>query len=350
MMVERVALLAPFTAPSVRGNAITVDRIARGLRDRGVGVRVWDVSVTPQPEIEAEVHDYAPTLIHAFHAWRVGPLALRLARRAELPLVVTLTGTDANHDLADPARAATVREVLEGAAAVVAFHESIARRITSTVPAVAGRITVIPQGVRLAEGAHFDLDAVWPLPAARVLFVFPAGIREIKRPRLPLGPFRRLLARHASARLLYVGPVLEPAEGEALASALEGQPWTRWIGPVPHDRMSAVLAHADVVLNCSISEGGMANSVLEALALGRAVLVSDIEGNRSLIEPGVTGLVFSGEADFEASAERLIVDPALRSRLGRAGRERVLREFRPEREIDAYQALYRRLAAPVLTR
>src|SRR5688572_28444346 len=112
--MPRVALLSPFAFPSVRGNAVTVERIARGLRERGVTLRVWDLSALDDATVAAEVDEYAPSLIHAFHAFRVGPLALRLSRRAEIPLVVTLTGTDANHDLFDPARAPVVRRVLEG--------------------------------------------------------------------------------------------------------------------------------------------------------------------------------------------------------------------------------------------
>jgi glycosyltransferase involved in cell wall biosynthesis len=112
--------------------------------------------------------------------------------------------------------------------------------------------------------------------------------------------------------------------------------------------MASLLFRADVVLNCSISEGGMANSVLEALALGRAVLASDIAGNRSLITPGVTGLLFRDDAEFEGEAEELIRDPALRDRLGRAGRELVERLYPIAREIDGYLAVYKSLA-PVLS-
>jgi hypothetical protein len=115
-MPARIALLTPFAFPSVTGNAVTVARVTRGLAARGVEVRVWDRSVSSEAAIEAEVEAFGPSIVHAFHAWRVGPLALRLARRAEIPLVVTLTGTDANHDLFDPERAAVVRRVLDGAA------------------------------------------------------------------------------------------------------------------------------------------------------------------------------------------------------------------------------------------
>jgi glycosyltransferase involved in cell wall biosynthesis len=108
--------------------------------------------------------------------------------------------------------------------------------------------------------------------------------------------------------------------------------------------MGSLLAQTDVVLNCSISEGGMANSVLEALVAGRAVVAADIEGNRSLIEDGVTGLLFRSDDELEAGAERLISDPVLRARLGAAGRARVAALYPREREIGGYLEVYRRLS------
>ena len=84
----------------------------------------------------------------------------------------------------------------------------------------------------------------------------------MKAPRRPLGPFDRVVAAEPRVRLLYVGPVLEAAEGEALARALGGRPWARHLGPIAHSAIPSLLERTDVVLNCSVSEGGMANSVL----------------------------------------------------------------------------------------
>ena len=130
----RAAVVTPFSFPSVRGNAITVDRIARALRERGLELRVWDASLVPEEQIEREIEAFRPALIHAFHAFRVGPLALRIARGREVPLLVTITGTDANHDLFDPGRAQAVRRVLAGASAVAVFHESMRARIAAALP------------------------------------------------------------------------------------------------------------------------------------------------------------------------------------------------------------------------
>jgi glycosyltransferase involved in cell wall biosynthesis len=86
----------------------------------------------------------------------------------------------------------------------------------------------------------------------------------------------------------------------------------------------------------------MANSVLEALTMGRAVLAADIEGNRSLIEDGVTGSLFRSERELELKAEALAADPALRGRLGAAGRTRVA-AYSADREIEGYLGIYRDL-------
>lgn len=339
-MARRLALLTPFAFPSVRGNAVTVERIARGLRARGADIEVWDLSTMARASVERRASTYRPALIHAFHAYRTGPLGLALARRIECPLVVTLTGTDANLDLFDAERAPAVRQVLEGAAAVTVFHDSVSAIVLRTAPEISARIVVVPQSVDFQEPS---LPAA-PAPTARgPVMLFPAGIRPVKRPLFPLVPLDAVAARYAGFELRYIGPILDVSEGEALLDALAGRPWARHLGEVPHAAMAALLRGADVVLNCSLSEGGMANSVLEALVCGRAVLASDIAGNRSVIEDGVTGLLFRGPGDFADKAARLLGDTALRARLGEAGRAHALR-FGLRQEIDRYLKLYVSLA------
>src|SRR6185295_6506735 len=113
---------------------------------------------------------------------------------------------------------------------LVAFHASFVDRVVTVWPDLRERFIVVAQAASLGPGEPFDLSAFWSLPASRVLFVFAGGIRGVKRPRLPLGPFDVLVERQPAVRLLYVGPVLDPDEGRALLVALEGRPWARYIG------------------------------------------------------------------------------------------------------------------------
>jgi glycosyltransferase involved in cell wall biosynthesis len=66
-------------------------------------------------------------------------------------------------------------------------------------------------------------------------------------------------------------------------------------------------------------------------------------GSSGLIEDGRDGLVVPAEnaAEISAAAVRMFGDPELRSRLGRAAREKVLKEYTLEGMILSYEKLYR---------
>jgi hypothetical protein len=336
----RVLLLSPVLLDAPRGNAVTVARIARGLRDGGVKVHVRVPAEGGEGDLASEAKRVAPDVVHAFHARRTGPLGQTLAGACGAALVVTLTGTDVSDDLRSLEHGPLVREALGAARAVTVFHASVAAEVAAAVPEVLSRMAVVPQSVGFPPA---PVGAPGPGVSGDPCVLFPAGIRAVKRPRLPLAPLDELARRRPAARLWYAGPVLEEDEHARLLAALDGRPWARYLGAAPHGAMPALLARADIVLNCSASEGGMANSVLEALALGRAVLASDIPGNRSVVEDGVTGMLFASEAELAERAERLAADPTLRRRLGEAGRRFVETRFTPAVERDGYLAVYARV-------
>ncbi|MEQ1919360.1 MAG: glycosyltransferase, partial [Elusimicrobiota bacterium] len=87
----------------------------------------------------------------------------------------------------------------------------------------------------------------------------------------------------------------------------------------------------------------MPNAVLEAMAAGLPVVVSDNRGNRDAVADGVTGFLVKGEVELLERCLQLIDDKALRLKLGAAGRERVKREFSRERMLAELSRLY---AAP----
>jgi hypothetical protein len=75
----------------------------------------------------------------------------------------------------------------------------------------------------------------------------------------------------------------------------------------------------------------------------------DIKGNRTLIEPGVTGLPFRDEGEFEEGTARLAGDPKQRRKLGRAGRGPVADFPAPARESNHTSTSIERPSSPLLT-
>ena len=93
------------------------------------------------------------------------------------------------------------------------------------------------------------------------------------------------------------------------------------------------LAAADILVLPSLNEG-LPMAVLEAMAPGLAVVTTPVGAIPDAIQDGETGLLVPAR-DAAALAEalaRLIVDPALRRRLGEQARARFAAEF----SIDAY--------------
>jgi glycosyltransferase involved in cell wall biosynthesis len=94
-------------------------------------------------------------------------------------------------------------------------------------------------------------------------------------------------------------------------------------------------------------EDGPPLAILEAMAAGVPVVASDTPGNREVIAPGETGLLFppGDRPGLGRCALRLLQDAAQAQRIGQAGQEHALRQFAAPAMIERHAAMYRELAA-----
>jgi glycosyltransferase involved in cell wall biosynthesis len=99
-----------------------------------------------------------------------------------------------------------------------------------------------------------------------------------------------------------------------------------WFGHT--DEVRPYIARADIVVLPSYREG-TPRSLLEASAMGKAVIATDVVGCREVVEHGRTGLLVPVR-DPEALARAILDlarDPKRRARMGAAGRQKMLKEF-----------------------
>lgn len=118
----------------------------------------------------------------------------------------------------------------------------------------------------------------------------------------------------------------------------------RFLGHV--EDMPDLLASCDLAVLPSYREG-TPRILLEAAAMERPIVATDIAGCRGVVEHEVNGLLVPvGDASALADAiARLARDEVLRSRFGRAGRQIVLREFDERIVLDETMAVYQDLLA-----
>jgi glycosyltransferase involved in cell wall biosynthesis len=231
-----------------------------------------------------------------------------------------------------------LRRAFERSKAVIAVSEAERDLARELAPAAAERVELIHNGVpereppgepeRRATRERLGVD-----PDA-VIALFAAELTERKQPLQFAEAVAMARADHPDliGLVLGEGPLrgrLEAMQGEALRLLGHREDFIELVGA------------ADIVVLPSLWEG-LAYAALEAMALGRATVVSDGPGNPDAV--GETGIVFPA-GDIPALAEaigRLAGDPAERQALGDAARRRAHERFSIRGMVQGTAAVYRR--------
>ena len=214
------------------------------------------------------------------------------------------------------------------------------------------RALALAAGVGRAEQhvvVHNGMPARPELPLARpgqrpARLVMVARFEAQKDHVTLLRALARVPAEHAW-QLALIGDGPGRAASEALAAELGLRPRVRFLGALPD--VAAELAQAQALVLITHWEG-FPRSILEGMRAGLPVLASAVGGVHEAVLDGVTGFV-TAPADVAANTAaltRLLADPALRERLGAAGRARYLERFTFERMACATLPLYQRVARP----
>lgn len=326
------------------------------LRALGADVRNWPATRSPGPAVVPEVRRLArvieevrPDLVHA-HSAKAG-LAGRLAVRGRIPTVFQphAWSFEAVGGAAGLLSLGWERWAGRWAARTVCVSE--AERLRGVRAGLRGPWAVIPNGIDLAR---FEADA--PANAAEDPAdpTAPAGVRRRhgiaphaplvvcvgrlcrqKGQDLLLGAWEQVLARVPGARLVLVGDGPDRARLAARAPAS-----VLFAGTVAD--AAVWYRTADLVVLPSRWEG-MALAPLEAMACGRPVVVTDVDGAREGLPPALVPhcLVPPGApAALATAVTTLLVDAPLRTSLGHRGRAHVRTAHDVRHTTASITALY----------
>jgi len=117
-----------------------------------------------------------------------------------------------------------------------------------------------------------------------------------------------------------------------------------FIGKIKHEDVPYYHNLIDIPVFLSLHES-FGVSILEAAACGKPVIVSDAGGLPEIVEDKISGFVVPAKNSYSAflAIEKLLMDKTLRRRMGQKGRERVLKEYNWENNLNHMLEIYKKI-------
>lgn len=255
-----------------------------------------------------------------------GSLAARLLGIAVINNVSGLGTAFIRQGLITRITTALYRHAFKRSATVFFQNEEDRQHFVGAEIVGAARTEVLPgSGVDLERFAPTPLPPDEPfcfLLVARLLW--DKGVREYIEASL------LVREHHPSARFQILGPVdvdNRTAVPRAKLNEWVGRGIIEHLGPAEDVR--PFMARANCIVLPSYREG-LPRSLLEALAMARPIVATDVPGVRHVVDDGVSGLlceVRSGRSLAAAILSMMALSRDVRAEMGRAGRRRVERDF-----------------------
>ncbi len=231
---------------------------------------------------------------------------------------------------------------------VIAISGFIAEHVRARHGTDPARLRVIPRGV---DERRFDPEAAapraaalreaWNLPAGRPVVMLPGRLTRWKGQTVLLDAVARLPG-NALALLVGDGGLRRALEARIGELGLGDR--ARLCGHV--EDMPAALLLADVVVHASTDPEAFGRTVIEAQAMARPVIASDLGAPRETVEEGVTGwrVEPGNPAALAAAIARALALPAgERAAMGDRARAAVLGRYTTRAMQEATLAVYREL-------
>jgi glycosyltransferase involved in cell wall biosynthesis len=300
--------------------------------------------------LERLVREQSIQLIHA-HSRAAAWSSWYAARRCGIPFVTTFHGVYRGSTRFFKRR---YNSIMAQGDRVIAVSEHVASHVRERYGVAADRLRLIHRGIDLAAFAAEaigrkridDLAIRWQVPQRAKVLMLPGRVTRIKGHLLLLQAIERMTRRNFVC--LLVGPLkrrsgfVREIEREIEARGLPKL--VRLVGGCSD--MPAALSLADVVVVPSIGPEAFGRVSVEAQALGRPVVATDVGGLRETLMPAVTGWLVPADnpAELARALELALAMPDdARERLALRARRLVERRFSIKRMAESTMAVYREL-------
>jgi glycosyltransferase involved in cell wall biosynthesis len=273
----------------------------------------FEADVETMTRTVLDLHERHPfDVVHAQYAYPNGLAALRAAREAGVPAVVSVQGGDGHWvGTCCTTHRDLVRAVFAAAPALLIGSPSFAAEVCERHGVDPSRFTLVPGATDAERFTRADVTLSDP-----PVLLYHGRVDRRKGVLDLLEAVRLLLADGVRVRLLVsgIGPDVA-AVGEGITQlGLEGH--VEVLGAVPYEDAHEVYRRGEVFVSPTYAEG-FSNTILEAMATGLPVVSTDVVGVRDCVRPDENGVLVppADPPALAAGIRRLLDDPDLRRRL-----------------------------------
>ena len=293
----------------------------------------------------------APQVVISLYASNPGLFGDYLGNALRVPHIVCLRGNDIGRNIFSTTWLPVLNVIFQRATYVTCVNTHLMARLLTAFPQTAKKACVIRNSVvlpsfdRPREGRPYVTHKT-PWPADAVVAVFIGTPREKKGIGLLLQAVATA-ALHSPIRLLVVGPEPKGAERRlcgALWDTLRDRGVLHCTGQRERAEALSIAAEGDLVVMPSI-EDGLANGLLEGMALGLCPVASDIFSD--VVTADRSGIVVPTN-NVPALSQSLISaagNSTLRKKLALEAKTVIAESFFPAREVNEYIDLIDRAIA-----
>jgi len=199
----------------------------------------------------------------------------------------------------------------------------------------------VPQDQRLASK--------WGIDGNDLIMGFIGSFYHYEGLALLLEAFPDMLEKCPNLKLLFVGGGPMEKRLRRIAAQQAWKDRVVFTGRIPHEQVPGAYALVDILvfprLSMRLTETVTPLKPLEAMAMGKAILASDVGGHEELIEDGKTGVLFQAgnQQDLSEKALLLASSEAMRNKLGGNGRRFVCNKRTWKTNGMRYQQIYKAL-------
>jgi glycosyltransferase involved in cell wall biosynthesis len=299
---------------------------------------VNEIDLATAWKLSKMVRQWKPSVVHAHDPHAVSMAALALSFSAPEPRPKMIASRRVDFHLQSHAFSQWKYRQMDRF--IAASHAIKAILVEDGIPS--GRIDVVHDGIdvdKIANRPSTDLHAEYWLPHGVPVLVNVGALVGHKGQKFLIDAMPMVLREVPEAHLVIFG------EGE-LRAPLEKQIKQlnlskRVLLPGFREDVLSLMKTADLFVMSSVTEG-LGSAVLDAMAMGHAVVGTRAGGIPEAVVPGETGLLVE-PSDSKALATaivKLLKDDALRKQYGEAGRARVAEQFGVDRLVEGTLEVY----------